>query len=98
MHLECLSKAIPSYSSKYENCITLGDFNGGADNNYIQVFCNTFNFGSLIAEPTCYKNPENPSCIDLILTNRPRSFQDSSMFETFSQNDCNCNENEVYNT
>ena len=29
-----------------------------------------------------FKNPENPSCIDLILTNSPRSFQNSSVFET----------------
>ena len=29
----------------------------------------------------CYKNPENPSCIDLILTNNP-SFQNSGVIET----------------
>ena len=28
------------------------------------------------------QNPTNPSCIDLILTNRPRSFQNSCTFET----------------
>ena len=27
---------------------------------------------SLIKEPTCYKKPEKPNCIDLILTNFPR--------------------------
>ena len=26
---------------------------------------------------TCYKNPDKPTCIDLILTNCPRSFQNS---------------------
>ena len=31
---------------------------------------------------TCFKNPENPSCIDLILINSPRSFQNSNVFET----------------
>ena len=30
---------------------------------------------ALIKQPTCFKNLEKPSCIDLILTNRPRSFQ-----------------------
>ena len=25
-------------------------------------------------EPICFKNPDNPSCIDLLLTNRPRTF------------------------
>ena len=41
-----------------------------------------FDLTSLIKEPTCYKNPENPSCIDLILSNRPRSFQNSFYIET----------------
>ena len=31
---------------------------------------------------TCYQNPENPSCIDLILTNNPNSFQNSGVIET----------------
>ena len=30
----------------------------------------------------CFKNPSNPSCIDLILTNAPRSFQNSCAIET----------------
>ena len=36
----------------------------------------------LIKEPTCFKNHENPSCIDLILTNFPRHFQNSMAVET----------------
>ena len=30
----------------------------------------------------CSKNPENPTCIGLFLTNRPGSFQDSTVIET----------------
>ena len=36
----------------------------------------------MINRPTCFKNPEKPSCIDLILTNCPRSFQNSCAIET----------------
>ena len=36
----------------------------------------------MINKPTCYKNPDRPSCIDLILTNCPRSFLNSSVEET----------------
>ena len=32
--------------------------------------------------PTSFKNPEKPSCIDLVLTNCPRSFQNSCAIET----------------
>ena len=45
-------------------------------------FCSTYNLKSLISSPTCFKNPENPSCIDLILTNHPKSFQQSCTLET----------------
>ena len=37
---------------------------------------------SLIKEPTCYENPNKPSCIDLNLTNKPQSFQHSGVIET----------------
>ena len=40
------------------------------------------NLKSLVKQKTCFKNRDNPSCIDLIITNSPRSFQDSSVFET----------------
>ena len=36
----------------------------------------------MINKPTCYKNPDRPSCIALILTNCPRSFQNSCVIET----------------
>ena len=37
-------------------------------------FCESYKLKSLIKQPTCFKNPENPSCIDLFLTNRPQVF------------------------
>ena len=36
----------------------------------------------MINKPTCFKNPDKPSCIDLILTNCPGSFQNSCVTET----------------
>ena len=32
--------------------------------------------------PTCFKNPSNPSCIDVMLTNHSRSFQNSLAIDT----------------
>ena len=37
---------------------------------------------NLIKEPTCFKNPNNPSSIGLMLTNRKGSFCDSRALET----------------
>ena len=45
-------------------------------------FCETYNLKNLIKEPTCYKNAQNPTSIDLILTNRIHSFQHSDVIET----------------
>ena len=46
------------------------------------LFCERYNLNSAIKELTCYKNPANPSCIDFILINSPRSFQNSCVVET----------------
>ena len=47
----------------------------------MKTFCESYALYSLIKEPTCYKNPQNPSCIDLILTNSPCSFQNSCVID-----------------
>ena len=48
----------------------------------LKDFCNLYHFKHLIKKPACIKNPENPKTIDLILTNRPRSFCNSDTLET----------------
>ena len=45
-------------------------------------FCERYNLENLIKEPTCFKNPNNPSSIDVMLTNRKNSFQNSMTVET----------------
>ena len=40
-----------------------------------KVFCNQHTFKALNEEPTCFKNFNNPSCIDLFLTNSSKSFE-----------------------
>ena len=60
----------------------MGDFNSEPNEPAISDFCEIYNTKNIIKEKTCFKNPENPTCIDLILTNRPRSFQDSTVVET----------------
>ena len=54
-----------------------GDFNAQEGELCIDSFLYEYNLKNLIKEKTCFKNPENPSCIDLFLTNSPLSFQNS---------------------
>ena len=79
--MDFLSKNLALYSSTYENYIVLGDFNAEVDNNTISSFCDAFDLVNLIREPTCYKNLEKPSCIDLILRNKRHSFQNSGVIK-----------------
>ena len=60
----------------------LGDFNSHPSENCVNDFYNVYNLSNLVKEPTCYKNPDNPSCIDLFLTNRPKCFQSTMTMET----------------
>ena len=48
----------------------------------MKVFCDSYEFKNLIKDAACYKIPENASCIDLVLTNNPNSFQNSGVIET----------------
>ena len=45
----------------------------------MKSFCQIYNFKHLLDKHTCCKNPNNPSCLDLIITNKPRK---SCTFET----------------
>ena len=60
----------------------MGDFNAEPNEPVISNFCAIYNTKNIIKEKTCFKNPENPTRINLILTNRPRNFQDSTVVET----------------
>ena len=45
-------------------------------------FYETCNLQNLVKDPTCYKNPSKPTCIDLIFTNFPKSFWQTQTFQT----------------
>ena len=77
-----LSKYLDLYSSKYENVLILGDFNADIEEKHVKCFCDNYNLKSLIKQPTCYKNPDNPTCVDQLLTNAPLSFQSTCVLET----------------
>ena len=81
-HLDCLSKSIGSLSSKYDNVILQGDFNLCMEVSVMKILCEFYKLRKLIKAPTCFKNSENPTCIDLILTKKPFSFKSVYLIET----------------
>ena len=81
-HITKLSKSLDLFTTKYERSLFLGDFNVGMEDSSTKTFCSNFNLNSMINRPTCYKNPDKPTCIYLILTNCRGSFQNSCVIET----------------
>ena len=79
--LNYLNLVFNNYSKVYDNFIFMGDFNVAMSDKAMEDFCSLNNLESLISKPTCYKNHENLTCIDLIFTNRPGYFQHSNVFE-----------------
>ena len=47
----------------------------------MKSFYQIYMFKNLLDKSTCYKNPTSPSCVDLIIRNKPRSFQNSCTFK-----------------
>ena len=74
-HLKETGKNLDNYFSKYDNFILLGDLNSEPTESAVKDFCEIYSCKNLIKDNTCFKNPLKPSCIDLIITNRPKSFQ-----------------------
>ena len=77
-----IGKGLDSLSSKYYDFVLIGDFNADLSNNFVDSFCGSYSLKSLIKKPTCFKNPDHPISIDLILTNRQKGFQNSTIIET----------------
>jgi len=80
--LNKIGKEIDRFLPKYENIMLLGDFNSEMSENEMKEFCETYSLTNLITEPTCFKSTENPSSIDVILTNKPNVFENSITLTT----------------
>ena len=62
-HLAALGEYLDIYYSSYERVLILGDFNFSFKENFMNRFCVNYGLKTLKRKPTCYKNPENPTCI-----------------------------------
>ena len=81
-HLENLSKVLSRNLSQYERFPCIGDFNSEITEFAMKNVCDIYHLKNLVNVSTCYKNPFQPPCIDLFLTNCSRSFQDTQVIES----------------
>ena len=68
--------------SNYEKFLLAGDFNVEEDEACLKEFLFEYNAKNLVKEKTCFKSIDNPSCIDLFLTNCYQSFQNTTTVAT----------------
>ena len=81
-HLQEIGKGLDFYISNYDKILLMGDFNSEMFEASMNSFCNLYNLNCLVQEPTCYKNPERPSCIDLFLSNCENHLLKTEILET----------------
>ena len=75
-----LSKTLDSFHNKYEKFLLIGDFNSEDQEIEISSFLNNHEAKNIVKEKTCFKSVLNPSCVDLFITNSPKSFQHTHSF------------------
>ena len=81
-HVSNISKGLDELNSKYDNILGIGDLNSEMSEFSLDEFCQTYNLESIVNKPTCFKNPKNPLCIDLVLTNKQGMFLKPKTVET----------------
>ena len=70
-----MSNGVDAYCNKSENITIIGNFTVDVKEVSLHLLCNQYKLKSLNKDPTCYKNIDNSSCIDLLLTNSAKSFE-----------------------
>ena len=72
-----LGKVLDTYSD-YEKVLLVGHFNTEITEHYIESFFYEHELINLVKEKTCFKNMQNPSFIDLLLTNNSYPFKQTT--------------------
>ena len=78
---EQIGFALDTYSN-YDKFLLAGDFNVQVGESSIDDFLDACGAKNLVKDFTCFKSTENPSCIDLFLTNSSSSFHGTATVST----------------
>ena len=77
-----ITKIQDKYAHSYQKVILAGDFNAQENEICIRDFICENNLKNIVKEPACFKNPVNPTCIDLFLTSTSKRFQSTKTVST----------------
>ena len=80
--LKHVNYALDTYRQTFDKFLLTGDFNiEEADPVMSEFLFNNVSI-NLVQQKTCSKSTNNPSCIDLFVTNSPKSFQNTITFSS----------------
>ena len=72
-----LGETLDIQMTKYDNFLIAGD-----SYSELSESAMTYHLNNLVKSPTCFRNQKNSSCINLILTNCPKSFMNTKTVDT----------------
>ena len=78
--LKYANYALDTYRQTFDKFLLAGDFNIEETDAIMSEFLFKNDSKNLVQQKTCFKSTNNPSCIDLFVTNSPRSFQNTITF------------------
>ena len=79
--LQEFQKMLDVFSLKFSGILIIGNFNAEIRECHWKNFCELYDLRNPVKQPTCFKNPQNPFCIDLLLTNKSHSFCNTCLIE-----------------
>ena len=74
--------ALDQYCQNYDKFLLIGDFNAEESEPCLHKFLQDYHSKNIVKCKTCFKSINNPSCIDLFITNSTNSFQNTTTIAT----------------
>ena len=81
-YFDDVGRALEIYNNKYDQILLAGGFNAVVHKTVLNNFLELYNLRNVVNEKTCFKSLQNPTCIDLFLTNCNMSFQHTQAIST----------------
>ena len=72
---DSIGHILDRYANQYDKILLSGDFNAQDTESCLSDFLYQHDLTNLVKEKTCFKRTDNPTCIDLFLTNFSNCFQ-----------------------
>ena len=75
---QTLSNCLDLFSKKNTNFFLVGDFNSEETETVFSKFLNSHNAKNVVKEKTCFKSMKNPTCVDLLISNKEKCFKSAT--------------------